>query len=148
MSETNEGVAGKSRPSPFRNRMIFKGEPIVLPYNLVTEHELAHLSNEVLAEYPGASDEFLEMVLRERVLEFAELQRWKEQEWGQVDDCDGVDLDDYEGPNHPCTYCYVSLCADCKRFEHSKAMQEVIAEGGDPVKAFPDLTEEERRSLR
>ena len=152
MAEGNEGVAGKSRPSPFRNPRIFEDEPIDLPFHLVAERELGYLTNDVLAEYPIASDAILAVALREHILEFELLAQraWVEEEI--FDDPSGHpygDGYDYEGPNHPCNYCYVSrrLCATCERFECSKAMQEVIAEGGDPVKAFPDLTEEERRSL-
>lgn len=150
MGERNEGVAGKSRPSPFRNPRIFEVEPIDLPFHLVAERELGYLTNDVLAEYPTASDAVLAVELREHILEFellAQRALVKEEIFEDPSYGDGYD---YEGRNHPCNYCYVSrrLCADCKRFEHSKAMQEVIAEGGDPVKSFDDLTEEERRSLR
>lgn len=123
-------------------------KPTNVPYHLVTEHELGYLSNEVLEKYPGASDEFLEVALRERILEFDELARWEEEAEMAVTDFDGMDLDDYEGPNHPCNYCYApGMCARCKGFEHSQAMKEAIADGVDPVKAFPDLSEEDRRAL-
>ena len=125
-------------------------KPDNVPYHLVTEHELGHLSNEMLEKYPGASDEFLEVALREAILEFDELARWEEEAEMVVTDFDELDLEDYEGANHPCNYCYTgapSMCASCKGFEHSQAMKELIAEGGDPAEAFADLSEEDLRSL-
>ncbi len=153
MGERNEGVTGKGRPSLFRNHMIFEDEPIDLPFHLVAERELGYLTNNVLAEYPIASDAILAVALREHILEFEYLRRRenllevRELIFEEPTDGDGYD---YEGLNHPCNYCYVPrrFCATCKKFECSQGMQEVLAEGGDPLKAFSDLTEEERRSLR
>lgn len=148
MGERNEGVAGKNRPSPFRNPRIFEDGPIDLPFHLVAERELGHLTNDVLAKYPIESDAILAVALQERIVEFEYLRRREEarEPWELIFE-EATGEYDYEGANHPCNYCYVfgRLCADCKRFEHSQAMQEAIAEGIDPLKAFSDLTEEELR---
>ena len=113
----------------------------------MTDRELGYLTNEVLAEYPGATDAVLTLALRERILELDILRSREEREWDQAEECESTPVNDpdLEGPNHPCNYCYVPgiLCVSCRRFEHSKGMQEVVAAGGDPLKVFGDLTAEE-----
>jgi hypothetical protein len=119
------------------------------PWGLVTERELGYLSNDILERYPEDDLITQRMLLILRIQEFdkeRELQAIEEQAPRDYDGDEswvGYPDPDLEGPNHPCNYCYVLRCAECKGFQFCEDFNNALQEGKHPRDVFRDMTEAE-----